>query len=254
MNRTTSIIGCVAAALTLNACQRDSTQNAPVTTTTTPAGQSTAPPAAAAERRDVALVRFVHAIPAGAGVDLSAGDNRFFENVAYKTVTPYREIDGQRYTFSLRPAGMAQASALASNSEGLDDGSYYTVFAVPGDGEAAMLRVVKDDFSAPGAGKARVRVVHASSDAGEVDVVAAGRPDELFDGVDFQSATEYDEIDPMSGSLEIRAAGESTPMLTVPNVRIDAGKVYTVVVVGKVRATPKLEAFLIEDRIGLPSR
>ncbi|MFN2447878.1 MAG: DUF4397 domain-containing protein [Vicinamibacterales bacterium] len=254
MNKTISLVCCVAGALIASGCQRESTQNTPSTTTTTPAGQSTAAPAAAAASRDNALVRFVHAIPAGAAVDLSAGDNRFFENVAYKTVTPYRELDGQRYTFSVRPAGMAQASALASNSEGLDDGSYYTVFAVPGDGEAAMLRVVEDDFSAPGAGKARVRVVHASSDAGEVDVIATGRADELFDGVDFQSATEYDEIDPVSGSLEIRAGGESTPMLTVPNVRIEAGKVYTVVVVGKVRATPKLEAFVIEDRIGMPSR
>ena len=56
------------------ACSQDSERNAPVTTTT-PAGQSSAPSAAVAEKRDTALVRVVHAIPAGASVDVYADDN-----------------------------------------------------------------------------------------------------------------------------------------------------------------------------------
>lgn len=42
------------------------------------------------------------------------------------------------------------------------------------------------------------------------------------------------------------ARGESSVMLTVPNVRLDAGKTYTIVIVGRVRTAPKLEAFVIE--------
>lgn len=235
----------------LAGCGGNSSRDTPVTTTT-PAGQSTAPAAAAAARRDNALLRFVHAIPAGATVDLYADDRRAFEGIQFRAVTPYSEIDGQRYTFRLRPAGMTGSDALASNSEGLDDGEHYTVFAVPGDDESAMLRVVQDDFSTPATGKARVRVVHASRDAGELDVYATGRSDELFDGVDFQSVTDYDEIDAWSGSLEIRGEGESMTLASVP-ARFDAGKVYTVVVTGRLRGTPKLEAFVIEDAVGSPA-
>ena len=150
---------------------------------------------------------------------------------------------------------MNQADPLASNTEGLNDGNHYTVFAVPGDGEVASLRVVADTHSLPSAGKARVRVVHASGDAGELDVYAVGRTNVLFDGVDFQSVTDYDEMDPLSGSLELRPEAESNVMLTVPNVRLDAGKTYTIVIVGRVRTAPKLEAFVIEDQaMAAPAR
>lgn len=241
-------VGCLLVPLMLASCQQESTREAAVTTTS-PAGQSTAPPAAAAEARDTALVRVVHAIPAGSTVDVFADDNRFFENLAFKTVTPYREIDGRSYTFRVRPAGMNQADPLASNSERLDDGNHYTVFAVPGnDGESASLRVAEDNYALPANGKARVRVVQASSDAGKVDVYAVGRTDVLFDAVDFQSVSDYREIDPVAGSLELRPEAESNAMLTVPNVRLDAGKTYTIMVVGRVRIAPKLEVFVIEDQ------
>jgi hypothetical protein len=233
-------------------CER-STENEPITTTT-PAGESTAPSSAAAERRDEALVRFVNAMPSNATVDLYADDNRTFDSVAFRSVTPYREVDGQRYTFKLRPSGSTKDAELASNSEGLDDGDYYTVFAVPGDKDTPMLRVVEDDFSAPSEGKARVRVVHASSDLGEVSVTARNRETTLFDGVDFQSVTDYDEMDAWSGALEIKAEGADSVLATIPDAKFEAGKVYTIVVVGNMRTAPKVEAFVIEDRIGVPAQ
>lgn len=245
-------IGAVAA-LTLTtttaACERQSTEHAPITTAT-PDGQSTAPPAVVAERADHALVRFVHAVPASAALDLYAGDTRAFEGVGYRAVTPYREVDGQRLTFRLRPAGLDKATPLASNSEGLDDGDYYTVFAVPDDNDTAELHIVEDDFSPASSGKARVRVVNAVRGLGELDVYEAGTADELFDGVDFRSVTDYHEIEPWRGTLEIRAEDGTTPLVTISNATFEAGKVYTIVASGRIRGTPKLEAFVIEDRIG----
>lgn len=240
-------IGAVAAlSVSLAACKSDSTQNAPVTTTTA-AGQSTAPAAAAADERDNALVRVVHAVPAGSTVDIWADDERVFDGLAYKAVTAYHEVPGERYSFKVRPAGMAQAEPIATNSEGLDDGDHYTVFAVPGDGAGAALHIVKDDHSLPAAGKARLRVVHASSDAGEIDVYATGRRDPLFDGVNFQSVSTYSDIDPVAGTVTIRPEGETSAVMTLSDVRFDAGKTYTMVVVGRVRTSPKLDAFVIED-------
>lgn len=240
--------------IALTACGNDPRTEVPVTTNS-PSGQSTAPSAQAAEERDHALVRVVHAIPGGPSVDVFADDNRVFQNLAYKAVTPYQEVDGQRYAFHVRPTGAAVSTdALGSNREGLDDGDYYTVFALPGDRAGAYLRVVEDDHSTPMQGKARVRVVHAAAGAEEVDVFATGRSDELFDGVDFQSVTDYDEIDPVFGALQVRPEGSEAVLLTVPEVRLDAGKSYTVVVVGAAagRGAQKLEAFVIEDQPAAP--
>ena len=218
-------------------------------TTTSPAGTSTAPSAAAAETRDEALVRVVHAIPASAPIDIYAGDLTVFDNLSYKSVTAYRALDGKRYMFALRPAGMANAKPLSSNTEGLEDGKYYTVFALPGEGNAAHLRVVQDVLTPPGAGKARLRVIHGGADAGEVDIFASGTPKALFGGVDFQSVTEYEDVDPVSGELEVRIGGQPAPLVKVPIAHLEAGRFYTLVIVGRVRATPKLEAFLIEDAL-----
>jgi hypothetical protein len=246
-------LACLAVSVTLYGCKQRTTENAPITTTS-PAGESTAPSSAAAERRDDALVRFVNAMPSKAPVDLYADDTRTFDSVGFRSVTPYKEVDGQRYTFKLRQSGTSDATPLAKNSEGLDDGDYYTVFAVPGDRGDAMLRVVEDDFSAPAAGKARVRVVHASGDVGELSVFERGHDSSLFDGVDFQSVTRYDEVDAWSGPLDIKPEGGQSVLATIPDANFEAGKVYTIVVVGNTRTTPKVEAFVIEDRIGVPAQ
>jgi len=265
------------------ACSRDAERNAPVTTTTA-AGQSSAPSAAVAEKRDTALVRVVHAIPAGAAVDVYADDKQVFDKVGFKDVTPYKELDGQRYSFHVYRAGTAvmadartdankpaatrgtadrtaargtsgtENQALASNSEGLHDGDYYTIFALPGeDGNAALLRVVEDRHERPSADHARVRVVNAAADSSEIDIFAQGQADQLVGGVDFQSVSDYDEVTPYTGALEVRAHNDATPVTTLPNIRLDAGKSYTIVVVGSRRRAPKLEAFLIEDVVGAPT-
>lgn len=236
----------LALSVTLVACEGRSTTESPITTTT-PAGESSAPPAAQVEERDNALVRVVHAVPAGAAVDLYADDRRVFDGLDYKDVTAYREVPGERFTFAVRAAGAAQSAPLATSSEGLDDGDHYTAFAVPGDDSAAMLRVVKDDQSLPAAGKTRVRVVHASKDAGQIDIIAAGVKDPLFDGVNFQSVSNYSEMDPVAGTITLRSEGTAQTVMTVRDVRFDAGKSYTLVVVGNLKAAPKLDAFVIED-------
>ncbi len=245
--RLTTATAIAALSLTVAGCQRDSTANAPVTTVT-PDGQSSAPAAAAVEERDNALVRVVHAVPAGQRVDVFADDALVFDALEYRKVTPYRELSGERHEFAVRPAGMAQAEPLAENSEGLDDGGHYTVFAVPDDeGKSAMLRIVEDDTSMPPAGKARLRVVHASGDAGDVDVFVTGKEDALVDGVNFQAVSTYDDIDPAAGTVTVRRDGGEGAMVTLRDVRFDAGRTYTMVIVGRATGSPKLEAFMIED-------
>ena len=194
-------------------------------------------------------MRVVHAIPAGAPVDVFAGDLVVFDDLGYKSVTAYRVLQADRYAFALRPAGMATAKPLATNSEALDDGKYYTVFALPGDGRSANLRVIDDELDAPVSGKARVRLVQAGSDAGEVDIVASGKTDRIFDAIDFQTVTRYKDIEPMNGSLEIRAQGQPVTVAAVPNALMEAGRSYTLVIVGSVRSTPKIDAFLIQDEL-----
>ena len=230
-------------------CDRTETRTTAEVRTTSPAGTSTAPSPADARHRDEALVRVVHAAPAGHQLDLFAGDLALFDGLGFKSVTPYRAIDGRRYAFALRPAGMAQAKALSTNTEGLRDGNFYTAFAMPGDGHGPALRIVNDHLDPPAAGKAQLRIVHAGLEAGEIDVREGANGITLFDGVDFQSVTDYREVTPVNGTIEIVSDKAASPVLTSFTAHLDAGRFYTILIVGSATGTPRLEAFLIEDAL-----
>lgn len=228
------------------ACQRNDTAGSPVTTTT-PAGQTAAQPAAVVEERDQALVRAVNASASRPSLDVFADDARVFDSVTFKTVTPYREVNAERVSITLQPSGTSTAEPLARNSEGLDEGAHYTMFAVQGNDATTSLLVAKDDHSVPAAGKARMRVVHAVGGGGEIDVFVQGQRDPLFDGVNAQTIAGYDEIDPVAGSLSVRPEGKTTTLVTLRDVGITAGKSYTMVVVGSSPTNPKVDAFIFED-------
>lgn len=245
MTRAWAPVILVAVATIATACDRTDTTAAPVTTTS-PAGSSTAPSSAAAKARDHALVRVVDAVSSGGNFDLFAGDLILFDGVTFKSVSPYRALDGQRYAFTLRPAGLPNAQPLSSNTENLNDGGYYTAFAVPGDGHGPRLRIVEDELNEPAAGKSRLRVVHAGIGAGTLFVRAGGAADPLFETVDPQAVTRYNDVSTMDGAIQISIKGQPEPAVTVSNVHLGAGRYYTLVIVG---SAPKLEAFLIEDAL-----
>ena len=244
----------VAAALLIAcvACDRAETKSAAVTTSS-PAGTSTAPSSEAAARRDEALVRVVHAIPNASAMDVFAGDLVLFDAVNFKSVTSYRALDGKRYAFALRPAGMTNAKPLSSNSEGLEDGRYYTVFALPGEGRNAHLRIVTDTLDPPAPGHARLRIVHGGNGVGNVDVYATGAASPLFENVGFQAVSNYQDVMPVNGRIDVRQAGGSNAVVMLPNAHLEAGRFYTMVVVGSTNASPPLEAFIIEDKLTPPA-
>lgn len=93
-------------------------------------------------------------------------------------------------------------------------------------------------------------LLNTSADVGEVDVYAREGNKKLFGGVNALSETSYTEIDPMSGTLEVRSEGKNNAVLTIPNAKFNAGDTYTIVVTGKAKGAPKLEAMVIEDKLG----
>lgn len=247
MTRSFSTAILIAAAFGV-ACDRTETSSARVTTSA-PAGTSSVPSSDAAKGRKDALVRVVHAVPTGSPFDLFVGDLLLFDGLAFKTVTPYRAVDGKRYAFALRPAGMAEAKPLSSNTEDLNSGEFYTAIAMPGDGHGPRLRVVSDHLDSPSPGKARLRVVHAAGDAGAIDVRAASRAAAFFDNLAYQTVSDYRDVDPINGQLEIVGAGQAAPVMAATMGHLEAGRFYTLVVVGNVSAPTKVEVFLIEDAL-----
>lgn len=211
----------------LGAC--DAKTDRPVTTTTAQ-GTSTTPSGEVADARGRALVRFVNALPGRSGLVLRTGEESPFQAVGYKSVTPYVEVADNVARFELVDA---EGAVLASNSEAMRDGERYTVIALAeGDGGGATLRVLRDELE-PDDGKARIRVINALADVGEIDVRLDAREEPLFEGVNAGSEAGFEDIDPIGGRLAVHREDGSTPIVTLARKQFQAGRAYTVVVTGR---------------------
>ena len=238
---------------------------------------ASAPSGDQAARHKMALVRFVNASP-GRNLDLWFGDSKVFSDVTYKAATAYREVPGERHDFVLEPVGTQPAKdSNVKNSEGLSDGTHYTVVAMVGKDGKQKLNVINDNLAEPASGRSKVRVINATAE--EVDVLSPvdrkeGSADRMrtppatdrannrdhttdanwdkwFGGVNADSSTSYKEVDPVNTTLDVRPSSGVThnrpagPAVKVP-IDLAAGKMYTLVVTGRGNA---LDVIKITDEL-----
>jgi len=100
----------------------------------------------------------------------------------------------------------------------------------------------------PAAGKATVRVVHASADAPKVDVYAAGGENPIVTGLAYGDASPYIEVNPGSTAFELRASPStsSDPVaFTSPAVAIAAGDKITAVAAGRLASKDGADALRV---------
>ena len=84
--------------------------------------------------------------------------------------------------------------------------------------------------------QARVMAVHASPDAPAVDVAVTGGAVLLANRA-FQQYTPFTAVNAGTYDLELRTAGSATVLLSVPNVSLQVGKIYTVFAKGFLNGT-----------------
>jgi hypothetical protein len=199
----------------------------------------------AASAQETGRVRVIHASPDASAVDVYADDTKVLTNVPYKGSSDYLPVPAGPHNFKVYATGANPASdepvidADATVAAGKD----YTVVAV---GKLADIQaaVFEDNNAAPAAGKAHVRVIHASPDAPAVDVAVTGGP-VLFSNLAFPNSAGPSPVDAGTYDLEVRAAGTTTVALPINGVQLQAGKIYTVLAVGLLNGEPELEALPI---------
>ena len=272
------------AVLVLGACNASSR---PVTTKSAE-GTTASPSGEVAADRDMSMVRVVNAEESASVTVLADQKPFFEsvgpkQVTAYKEIkenmVTFKVVEGATAT---PPAGADDGK----NREVLVDGQRYTGVVLPAKNEAGVeLRMLKDELT-PDNGKARIRVINAVEGLEEMDVKiqngndapglsksdretragqkadsAAGRVskdaqnavrdatnDDLFDNVNYGNEGGFKDIDPQTGTLEIRKDGQNRVLLTVPNFRFEPGTAYTFVVVGS--SGGKLDVVRFEDKVG----
>jgi LPXTG-motif cell wall-anchored protein len=193
-------------------------------------------PAASAQGN--AKVRVVHASPDAPAVDVYLDGAKVLTNVPFFTASDYLDVPAGPHDIKVTPTGDANTAVIDAKGVSVEAGKAYTVAAT---GKLAELKptVYADNLSAPAAGKAHVRVVHASPDAPAVDIKVKGGP-ALISNLAFPKDSGYLPVDAGSYDLTVNAAGTDTVALDLPGVKLEAGKIYDIFAVGLLNGEPKL--------------
>ena len=64
-----------------------------------------------------------------------------------------------------------------------------------GTNDKTTISIINDNMATPPADNAQVRVIHASPDSGEVDIVDKSGNKKLFSGINFERETAYTTVD-----------------------------------------------------------
>ncbi len=189
---------------------------------------------------DSARVRVVHASPDAPAVDVWVNGSVAFSNAPFQGITDYASLSPATYNVQVTPTGATEPVVIEADLD-LAANTDYTVVAVGLLADIEPL-VLIDNNSAPAAGKAHVRFVHASPDAPAVDIAVANGGPVLFSDIPFKGVGDYLPVDAGTYDLEARIAGTETIALSVPGVALDEGTVYTIFAMGLAGGAPALAA------------
>jgi hypothetical protein len=180
-----------------------------------------------------ACILFVHAAPDAPPVDVYLSDALVAENLEYGFATEYAAVaSGADRAVRVSATGAPLEEAILDASFGFEPGQAYEIL-ITGGADDLQLTITGTDLRPLPEGQARLRIVHASPDAGGVDLGVTGQDANLFDGVNFRDATNYVVLDAGEYPLEVRPGGEDMTVALQSDLTLEDGVVYDVVVLGR---------------------
>ncbi len=195
-------------------------------------------------------IRAVHAVSNVTGVDVLLNTTSYKTNLAYKSSDGYRSIATGATAVKFRKAGVA--TDLLTANQTVANAVDYTVFAA-GTEAAPQSFILTDNNTVPAAGKVKLRAVHAAVGAGAVDVYILANANELANATPARAnlaektASDYIVRDAGTFVVIMTTAGTKTPVLTINNVQVAAGKIRTIAAVEKTGSGAPLESVILAD-------
>lgn len=187
-----------------------------------------------ASAADTGRVRVMHASPDAPAVDIFVDGAKAVTALAFPANTPYVSLPagGHNVKVFVSPSNGSGAPALEANIE-VAAGKDYTILAVGQLSKGTLgLFPIEDDNSTPAAGKAHVRLIHASPDAPPVNVAVSGTDTNVFTGVAYRSFSPYVPVPAGTYNLDVKVNSSGATVLSIPGLKLDSQTVYTAVAVG----------------------
>ena len=170
-----------------------------------------------------ARLRAVHASPDATNVDILVDNAVVPSNVPFKEFLDYTAVPAGDRNIKVNVTGTA--TSVIDVTVPLAGGTNYTVLAVNFVANIEPL-LLDDNTTTPTPGNAKVRVVHASPDAPNVDVLVDDTI--VLTNVAFKEFSDYLEVPAGARNSKVNATGTAMTAIDVTPTLVDGG-IYTVV-------------------------
>ena len=201
--------------------------------------------------KDTSKVNFVHASPDAPGVDLLVDNLKVNTSpLTFPNYTGYLSVTAGTRNIKVNAAGTSTTVINADVPFTKDKN--YSLFAFNRLASISAI-LVEDNLATPASGKAHIRFFHLSPGAPSVTVgvlngdvftpVFSNRAYETQSSATANQA--FAPVDAGTYKFDVRVAGSTTSVLTLNNIALQAGKIYTVFANGIVGGTPSLGAQII---------
>lgn len=187
-----------------------------------------------AQAADTGRVRVMHASPDTPPVDIFVDGQKAVTALTFPKDTGYVSLPAGKRNVKVfvSPSTGTGTAALEANLD-IVKGKDYTVLAIGEVGKSTLaLLPLEDNNATPAAGKAHIRLIHASPDAPAVDVVVAGTTVKVFSNVAFKGVGTYTPVDAKTYNLDVKVASSGATAKSVTGLELKARTVYTAVAVG----------------------
>jgi hypothetical protein len=190
-----------------------------------------------------AQVRVGHLSPDAPAVDILVNNVVTLSGVPYPVVSSYLTLDAGTYNLKVNAAGTA--TTVINADVPFKGSKAYSVFATGFLAGIAPL-VVEDALALPPSGQSKLRVIHASPDAPNVDVLVNGN--RVLANVPFRAASDYLTLPAGTYQVQVRVAGTTTVVLAA-SLTVEPGKIYSALAIGSAAGgTNPLQLKVVIDR------
>ncbi len=184
-----------------------------------------------------ASIMFVNVSPNGANIDASVGGSVVASNIAYPNNSGYKTV--ATGTQNIKVTQSTGGAEVLNGSFSFESGAYYSFYVVDSSHERKAT-IVRDDLSAPSAGKAKIRILHLAPDAPAVNISITGSGsaaitsnNRTFNDVATNAAFgSFTEVDAAGLTIQANSVATTTNIFTLPVATLTAGKIYTIIIKG----------------------
>ena len=201
--------------------------------------------------RTQAKIRVVHASPDAPLVDVIVDDTlELVGDLAFPNATPVVPVDPGTYNIKVTVADNPGVIAIEADLT-FDAGVAYDILAVGPLAEIAPLVAIDDNRSIATA--AKVRIVHASPTAQDVDIYVTAPGADItaetptLTNIPFGANTGFLGLDAGSYDVTVVPAGTTTAAIGPATITIEAGGIYTAVARDATGGGAPLNLILLDD-------